>query len=359
MRFGPRLADGVTRRLLPRLVNWVNRGGSSFVTLHRRPKHTGDIGTWHDPDVRFDDIAVVMQGPVMSDERFTLETLRLYLRHMPDCRLILSTWSDTPAADLDPIRDLGVEMVLSEKPSVPGPFNVNMQIVSTSAGVRAAVAAGAAWILKTRTDQRLGDRNSLAFLRSLARIFPPAAGTGQSARIIGVGQGSMKFAPYHVTDQTIFGAAADMLIYWTPPLRETPLPEHWPGTAAEMFVKMPIDELCRGPAAESYICTQFLQRLGHEPDWSLRDSWTAYRDRFCFADHPLTDFFWVKGQMISQSEHTRRYDAVSNRYDMGFGEWLLLYDGTVAAESATQYDDVLQQRFNAKVPPPSERARCE
>lgn len=343
-------ADRLSQRILPRLVRYANGAGDWLTTLHQRPKAASGYVSWPDPDIDHQGMAIIMQGPIHGG--FTLETLRLYARHMPGCDLILSTWADTPEHELAPIRALGVRVVLSEKPAVAGLFNVNMQITSAGAGVRAALAAGAQWVLKTRTDQRLGDRNALAFLKAMAQAFPPATGTGQTARIIGVGHGSLKFVPYHMTDQTVFGSAGDMLAYWTPSLRETTVPDHWPATSDDIFVQVPIGEIARYGAAESYLASSFLQRMGHATAWTVADSWAAFRDRFCFIDPAMVDFYWEKGQTISLIEHLRRYDMISNRYEMGFGEWLLLHTGQIPAAAGERYERMLLTRFNEPVPAP-------
>jgi len=342
--------DRLSRRILPRLVRYTNRAGSALTTLHQRPRAACGYGSWPDPDIDHRRMAIVMQGPISSG--FTLETLKLYARHMPGCDIILSTWADTPEHVLAPIRALGVRVVLSEKPAIAGLFNVNMQITSAAAGVRAAVAAGALWVLKTRVDQRLGDRNALAFLKGMAQAFPPAAGTGQTARIIGVGHGSLKFVPYHLTDQTVFGSARDMLAYWTPLLREGAAPDHWPVTSADIFAQLPIGEIARHGAAETYLASCFLQHMGHETVWTVADSWAAFRDRFCFIDPAMVDFCWEKEQANSLAEHMRRYDMISNRYEMGFGEWLLLHSGQIPATAGARYEGMLRTRFHAPVPEP-------
>lgn len=344
------LADRLGMRLLPRLLRYTNQAGEALTTLHRRPKAASAYGSWPDPDIDHRDMAIVMQGPIGSG--YTRETLALYARHMPGSTLILSTWADTPEHLLAPIRALGVQVVLSEKPAVPGLFNVNMQLTSAGAGVRAAVAAGARWILKTRVDQRLGDRNALAFLKGVAEAFPPAAGTGQTARIVGVGHGSLKYVPYHITDQSVFGSAQDMLAYWTPPLREGAAPAHWPEALTDIFAQVPIGELARDGAAETYLASRFLARMGHETVWTVADSWAAYRDRFCFIDPAMVDFCWEKEQARSLVEHLRCYDMISNRYEMGFGEWLLLHGGQIPAEAGARYEGVLRTRFHEPVPAP-------
>ena len=343
------IVDRLARRLLRGEIRFANKRSRQFTTYHERPKFARQIGTWADPDIPQENVAIAMQGPVMAKDDFTLETLKLYARHSPRCRLILSTWGDTPPAQLAQIASLGVEIVLNEKPTQAGLFNVNMQLVSAGNGVRRAAERGAEWILKTRTDQRLYDPNALSFLVALAKSFPPGRATNQRHRIVGVGFGTLKFAPYHVTDQTVFGHADDMLSYWTPPLRDAAPPAHWPTAQAEMFAKVPIGELCRFGAAECYIASEFLLQNGRSLTWTLEDTWAAYRDCFCFVDMAATDFFWVKDQSYSLHEHVNRYDIVSNRLEVGFREWMLLYSGALPPEAARRYEATLATCFNEAV----------
>jgi len=343
-------------RLLRRAQRWIvaqeNAHSDSYTTLQRRPKRAAGVGTWPDPGLTPPRAAVVMQGPPFAQDDFTLETLRLYARNMPGCQLILSTWDDTDPQVLAAVRDIGGTVVLSAKPDYPGLFNINMQLVSAAAGVRRAVADGAEWVLKTRTDQRLHAPDALPFLVALAQAFPVAGGMAQRHRIVGIGHGSLKYAPYHVTDQTVFGHADDMLAYWTPPLRMDRAPGHWPADLPSIFTRTPIGELCRLGAAECYIASQFLSRMGRSLDWTLVDSWAAYRDHFIFADYAATDFFWIKVQGETQRETNLVYDAVSNRHEMGFGDWLLLYTGQLKPQGAAEREGVLEQLFNEAVPQP-------
>lgn len=355
---------GLIDRLAARLQRWSvtrqNAHGTDYATLHHRPKRAAGIGAWSEPTLAPPPMAVAMQGPVMAEDDFTFETLKLYARTMPGVRLVLSTWRDTPAALLAPIERLGVEVVLSDKPAVAGMFNVNLQIASASAGVRRAVEGGAEWVLKTRVDQRLYAPNAMAFLHAMATAFPvapafaAAAGGRQRARILCVGQGSMKYAPYHPTDQTVFGAAEDMLAYWTPPLRAEGWPAGWPQDAAGAFLSVPVGEFCRRAVAECYFASQFLERMGRPLDWSLADSWAAYRDQFLFVDYAGTDFFWVKGQLYSQREHSTRYDAVTNREEMLFRDWMLLWSGALDPAAAAAHEAAaLAGAFNAPLPAPA------
>jgi hypothetical protein len=68
------------------------------------------------PAPRTEPYAIVMQGPEMAEDNFTVETLKLYAAHMPDCRLIFSTWADTPAALRALLDGIDVEIPLNEQP---------------------------------------------------------------------------------------------------------------------------------------------------------------------------------------------------------------------------------------------------
>ena len=343
------LKDKLRTRLIWRLLRWSadceNAGGSYYTTFHQRPKQSDQIGTWPEPDCAVEGCAIVMQGPIAKDDDFTLETLRLYRRNMPNAILILSTWKDEDQAQLAQVAAFGVIVVQSDKPSVPGLFNLNMQLVSAGAGVRKAVDAGARWILKTRTDQRLYEPNALPFLIGMAETFPIVIPSEQRYRIIGVGHGSLKFAPYHVTDQTVFGNALDMLAYWTPQLQDADVAKRWTGDREYIYCNNSIGSLCRETVAESYLASRFLIRMDRKLDWTIQDSWAAYRDHFCFVDYITTDFYWEKCQTYTCAEFNKTYKNVSNRQEMGFLEWMLIYSGKLHPNSGARYNKVLDDSF--------------
>jgi len=58
-------------------------------------------------------IAVVIQGPVLGTDDFTLETVRLYRHVCPDMTVILSTWDNSPVEIIQRCREAGADVVLS------------------------------------------------------------------------------------------------------------------------------------------------------------------------------------------------------------------------------------------------------
>lgn len=339
------VGNKVAQRLLDSSIRWLNERSDNYTTYRQRPKFERDIGTQPDQTLDTEPAAIVMQGPLPVPDDFARETLAIYRRHMPEVRLLLSTWIDTPEEHLAPIRALGVDVVLSEKPEMPGHFNINMQRVSAEAGVAKAIDDGAVWIMKTRVDQRLYNPNAMAELIAMAKSFPPSGTFDQKYRIFGIGYGSLKYAPYHVTDQTLFGHAQDMLKYWTPPLRYEALPAHFPDLNSDIYLKVPIGEVCRHAAPECYFASQYLMQIGRDLNWTIQDSWAAFRDCFCFVDYQTTDFFWPKSQLWTRRELMHPYDAPWTRHEITFAHWMLLYTGMLRPDAAKRYEGAQELHF--------------
>jgi hypothetical protein len=310
----------------------ANRRADWFVTHHSRPLLARNVGTWSDPVESQPAFAIVMQGPVIAANGFTLETIRIYANHFPCARLILSTWKDTDPVVLEPIRACGVDVVLCEKPADPGNLNINLQITSASAGIRRAAECAVEWVLKTRTDQRLYAPNLAEFLIGIAKAFPVTKQFRQRHRIVALGRGTLKYCLYHVSDQTVFGHIDDMVVYWSPPLRPSGLPENYKESMAE---------IARHLAPESYFATQFLAKVGREVLWTLPDSWDAFAEHFCVADPGMTDFFWPK--YTKTMEYDRRYDCIDTNWDLDFREWLVLYTAGKNKRYNPEWDLALQR----------------
>lgn len=328
--------------------------GSHFLTIRSRPKRSDEIGFSAissprystQPVLRQDKSAIVIQGPIWTGDDFTANTVRLYRDAMPNCAIILSTWKDTPHTQLSPLAELGIDIVLSEKPDQPGPFNVNLQITSASAGMKRAKSLGAEWVLKTRTDQRIHHPTFMSGLISLAQLLPPSgqAIQTQKHRIFGVGQGNLKFVPYHLGDQSVFGHVDDMITYWSPPYREGPLPEGFPSDSQSMFLELPIGDLCRHATPETYFASRFLESQGRHLEWTIADSWAAFRDHFGIVDQWSTDFYWVKYQSLTMRDGYGSYAKLTNAKELTFLEWAEIRSGALLPEAAEPYESMLEER---------------
>jgi hypothetical protein len=210
-------------------------------------------------------------------------------------------------------------VVMSHKPAYAGQQNANLQIVSTSAGVRAAKEAGASHILKTRTDQRLGAPNLLDLLDGMQRAFALRDAPGQQARLMALSLNTFRYRMYGVSDMFLYGGTEDMLAYWTPPLddrRFDPNEVHFRN----------LREFSQWRICEVYLCTEFLKRSGWELRWTLEDYWRLLAERFCIVDANSLDLFWPK--YSTRELRWTNYTAQSHNFtELGFRDWMLLQGG--------------------------------
>ena len=105
-----------------------------FYTFHARPVQTDKIETEHFSLKNYSSksVCIIMQGPIIKDNDFTINTLSLYKKIFRKHSIILSTWDDESSLNIDRIKSLGIEVILNKKPDYAGIANINFQIVSTS-----------------------------------------------------------------------------------------------------------------------------------------------------------------------------------------------------------------------------------
>lgn len=293
----------------------ISKRKGFFITAHERPIFTNLINTWSDQLVEYPQIAIIIQGPIKSDLDFTLETVKLYRKNFNDTTIIVSTWDTEDEKSVQEIRSLGVEVILNKKPSLPGIGNINLQLVSSLAGIKRAQELGVEYVYKTRTDQRMYGVNINEFLINLLRVFPVKSGFKQHERIIASSFLSQKYVPYLITDMFQFGYIEDMIQYWST--------THDTRTA---LLKIPLtsQDVMDARISESYLCSEFLTSVGREVTWTIEDSWHAYADHFCIVDKETLDLFWYKYDFYHEYQK-KRYDGIGNDQLLTFAEWFNLY----------------------------------
>jgi len=303
-----------------------------FVTSHYRPKYVADIGTWSDPASPAPNVAVLLQGPLVHNEQFTLNTVQLYQQLFPACQLIVSTWEGEDTRAVSAMRRLGVEVLQSKLPEHPGPLNVNYQITSAKKGVERAGELGCEFVLKTRCDLRIYAPNVAEFLCNLTDAFPLRTDYDQRRRIVSVSRNTMKFCPYCVSDMVVFGHIDDMMTFWSAPHRSDVLPDGYRDV---------LGQIARYKSPESYLTSRYLEQIGRGVVWSLEDSWQALADHFCIVDWESLDIYWPK--YAPHNEYFgRNYQAVTSSQLVDFCEWLSLYQGLTNDEALRHSEQILE-----------------
>lgn len=263
-------------------------------------------------------IAIVMQGPLIIDSNFTIETLKLYRRNFPDSILILSTWSVSSEMTKE-ILENDVHIVQNKMPENTGIANLNLQIITTSAGVVAARDLGAKFILKTRTDQRIYHPSLETYLFNTLKYYPfNPKSCLQTKRLVCISLGTFKFRLYGVSDMFLFGHVDDMLRYWNIPLIE---PKDFPKEQYSVCYNT-WRTFSNRSIPEVYLCTEFLKNIGREVHYSLADSFQVFRDHFVVIDQAAIKLYWHKYTLNAD-----RYNVLG-LFDpeLSFNDWLLLYN---------------------------------
>lgn len=264
-----------------------------------------------------DDLAIVMQGPIVESDDFTYETAKSYRRLFPGALIVVSTWVDQPESSLEKLRSLGVKVCASEKPRSSGAMNINFQIVSTLAGIRCASDAGALFVIKTRTDCRLYATNIWSYLKGLWQLFPVQGGASMQGRLLALDYATRMYVPYHVSDIFMFGHIQDMLLYW-----DVPLSEHRPLDRKECGV---LGNIWKEQIPEVYLGKMFAQHHLIAKESNGVDAWWRFlADFFVVIDRSALGFYWVKYSMSNENFLEDEQDAKAFAV-VSFRDWVCFY----------------------------------
>jgi hypothetical protein len=281
------------------------------VTIQVRPLFAKDITRAADPLVKEPLCAIVLQGGIMKQHDFTLETVLTYKELYPSLTIIVSTWESEDPKYLDRIRNAGADVVLNLKPTYAGKWNINMQIISAKSGIARAKELGIPYVIKSRTDQRIYTRNIIETLCNLISYFPPAKQSGLKKRIV-VCHDAYKYCNGYLPDMFMFGDTDDLLEYWSPSLLEKEM--HFSG---EFF-------------SELYLSYSFFRRKGWRIPDSMQLMWNIYRDSIIVIDWDDLDLLWLKYDYIWAHRYTykERYQQLTAAHkfiDFQFSEWFNIY----------------------------------
>jgi hypothetical protein len=216
-------------------------------------------------------IGVVIQGPIVK--KLTFKMCSYLMRVYPRVKVVLSTWEDEDVSEFKNLIGENFEICQSKKPSNIGPSNINLQILSTIAGIKSLSKFECTHILKTRTDVFLGNPQFLNYLSWMKRKGNPQA-------IVFSSFNSFLFRLYSPTDQVMFGTAADITRYWSIDL-----------VNQEEIVDIP----------ERYLFQKYLKLNGFEAIESFSSYLASLKKFAVIADHEQLGQVWNKGVFTSLS----------------------------------------------------------
>lgn len=290
---------------------------------------------------RFSDTAIIIQGPLMLENHFTLNTVELYKRYYPECKIIVSTWKDSDKNEIEKLRANGVEIVLNAPPTCFGLGNMNFQIVSTKGGIERAKELGVSYILKTRSDQRIYKPHMLEYFKSLVEEYPVGDNSGkssQSKRIIALQTtvGGAMFIPFFIADFMYFGTTKDInnlfSIELDMSLNKTKDERRvWLRELLSKNIK--IGEYYEATAPEIKIMKSYAQNyVDSQYRGDIKSYWDFVKNYLITLSWDDIGMFWPKYDRYNESNLFKTYCKNDNtdlylQYNWTFQNWLLLKQG--------------------------------
>jgi hypothetical protein len=229
-----------------------------------------------------EEVAIVMQGPVIKKAGFTYETLKLYRKIYPNIIIILSTWTDSDESVLEKISELNIQVIRSELPSFSGDSNINYQLKSTIEGFNNLNQDRVKYVLKTRSDQRIYSASDyIQFMIRTLEAFPVRSERLQK-RLIVSNLNMFRNRKYNISDMFMFGTLADMRLYWDIPFQN------------EILIEDKSMEFFENKLAEAHLVHYFFRNIGFIPRKTHEDSNRFLNSYFYVIDKNVIDLFWYK-----------------------------------------------------------------
>lgn len=310
-----------------------------YISLMRRPKKEEKIISIEKPNDILNQTAIIMQGPIVHKDDFTLESIKIYNKIFPGVLVIVSTWEDEKKENILEIEQLGnCIVILNKYPKYSGLVNLNYQVASTLSGIHAARDLGKKYVLKTRTDYRFMRLGCLEFMHGLLKDYPVDDKVGyQKERIILASsiQGSM-FKAYWPGDQYAYGNIEDMLHYWDYDMQEINL------SGAELmryykenqFTQREAEESLKSP--EVALQMDYYKRMQDEAtEFTLESYWNHLKSQYIILSREDLAVYWPKYlTRYDEAERMGTYYADDSEekclsYNWDYIRWYNLYNGTL------------------------------
>ena len=334
----------ITKNYLLEEIKYLDENGREFLSLLERPKKSEQVFACEEATEPQCKTAIILQGPLVQEEKFTLETIKIYNKIYPGCVIIVSTWNDENATYIDQIKsETSCEIVLSTRPKHSGILNLNFQVASTLAGLYCAKRMGIKYAFKTRTDFRFIKYGLIDFLYNLLQMYPISIDYQKYRIVLGGDCLCSMFRAFWVADKYNFGYIDDMIQYWNYDMDNVSINRQ--KIENELFQNERISwrertekKLC----AEPNIIRNYLSRFGEENDCSVKTYWNALERQFIMMSETESGAYWVKYFHKYTESSIRGIYYGDNRdninkllsYNWDYVKWLNLLQGTLIYEDA-------------------------
>jgi hypothetical protein len=270
------------------------------------------------PSKNYNNHSVIIQGNIIFKNDFTLNSITQYLELFRGADIILSTWDEYSSSQLKPFYELGVHVLLNEKPQFSGLANVNLQIKSTLAGLNFAIERGNKYAIKTRTDQRIFGLNIIDGFLSLQNCFYKHENNTNSRRIITCSLGSYANRLYSLSDMFQFGRASDLKLFWSADFQLKSEIENFKLKKNISHIES-IQYL-----PEVYLMTSYINKMGIKVDWTYKQSTSIIANHFIVVDRSTIDLYWNKYTL--NEKWKEYYNSKDELVEYSFKDWVINFN---------------------------------
>lgn len=260
------------------------------------------------------DVSVVVQGPIVGGAT-TERCLNSIRRHLPGAEIVLSTWqgADTSGLSCDLLVENEDPGALVGHHRLPLYYNVNRQIVSTLAGLKAATKP---YAVKVRSDIEFTGAMFIGFFAKYPRrckSYEILKERVINCSVFAQNPHRHQRTPFHPSDWFMFGLREDLIDIWDIPLAPEPETSRWFESRERPAVDI-YPHLLHRYFPEQYLWISFLrkhQEIVFEHMWDCRPETIEASER-SFANNLI---FLEPG----------RIGIRSLKYKLSLDDWAGLY----------------------------------
>lgn len=188
----------------------------NFITVYKQPyKYINKESVYYG----FGNVGIVLQGPVMHEDNFTIETIRMIREWYPDICIVLSTW-ESSLSDDERNNIKKFNCILIESKQKPQEYkgknekvgHMNNQIYSSFVGAKYLQDNGIEYAMKIRSDIRIYKIDFIPYLINLLKVY--------KSQLINIAfSNSMYNVPFHMSDFIWFGKTENIKQMYSIPYR--------------------------------------------------------------------------------------------------------------------------------------------
>lgn len=258
---------------------------------------------------------LIIQGPIVMNDNFTINTINYYLRQFPGIKVVLSTWNHEYLHHFEEIKNLTIinnSIMLSELENNLEfkKHNINFQIISTYNGLLKLKDLGVEFVIKSRTDFRFYDSRLILNLNNFSRLFDG----NRKKRILLIDHNSIINLNFHLDDSFQFGTIEELLKFWDVPLfkkKDSLINEY----------KLYSQQLGYDFSEQAFLYIYYLSKMETFSNLNHDDYLEIAIKYFIMIPKEVIGTYWIKYQIKENWSKKTYYESdFSNR--VSFSDWL-------------------------------------